>query len=482
MTYRIAIVGRPNVGKSTLFNRLVGKKLAIVHDEPGVTRDWRSADTRLGGVPVQVIDTAGLEDRFDDSLESRMRRQTESAIRGADLVLFVIDARAGLTGLDEHFAAWLRKEDMEVMLICNKAEGRGAEAGGYEAYSLGLGDPNMVSAEHGIGTGELEIELSQRAEAAGATYEEPDLAMNLPLELEDEETAMAEVELDQPMRSYVTYTVDESKPIQIAIVGRPNAGKSTLINALLGEDRMLTGPEAGITRDAISVDYIHKNRDFKIFDTAGLRRRARITQSLEKMSAGDSLRSIKYAQIVILMIDADQGFEKQDLSIARHVIEEGRGLILALNKWDIIEDTTAALNLVRDRIETSMPQVRGVPLITLSALENKNCTRLLDAAVGLHKTWSARIATPVVNRWLREAVSSHPPPLVGGRRIKPRFMTQAKTRPPSFALFGNQVKDLPESYQRFLMNALRRDFDLEGPPLRLFLREGDNPFAKTKKR
>lgn len=473
MAYRIAIVGRPNVGKSTLLNRLAGKKLAIVHDQPGVTRDWREVPVDLAGIPVVLVDTAGLEESFDDSLEARMRSGTEQAIRDADLLLFIIDAQSGLSAMDRHFADWLRELPVEKLLIANKSEARNAEDGLYEAYELGLGEPFGISAEHGIGTGELELELGRKAEASGKAGE-------------DEDEARTDIDVthlpdfDAATEGPLKYVFREDRPLQMSVVGRPNAGKSTLVNQLIGEDRMLTGPEAGITRDAISVSFSAEGREFRAFDTAGLRRRSKIDDSLEKMSASDSIRAVRFSEVVVLMIDAELGLDKQDLTIARHVINEGRALVLALNKWDLVKEPQQLLGDMHHRVEHSLPQIKGVPVVTISAREGRNMQRLMRAVCLAQKQWSARVSTSMLNRWFAELIADHPPPLVAGRRIKPRYISQIKTRPPTFALFGQTVKQLPASWQRYLTNGLRRDFGLEGPPVRLLLREPHNPYAKKK--
>lgn len=453
MSFTVAIIGRPNVGKSTLFNRLVGRKLAIVHNEPGVTRDRREGEGSIADLSFTVIDTAGLEESFDDSLEANMRRQTERALDDADVALMLIDARAGVTPLDEHFAGWMRGRGRPVILVANKCEGKAGAPGLYECYSLGLGDPLPLSAEHGEGIGDLYDALK---EFAPETWNEN----------EDDELADDDGEDDY------------SGPLQLAIVGRPNVGKSTLVNRLIGEERMLTGPEAGVTRDAIQVAWEIDGRPIKLVDTAGLRRKARISKSLETLSVGDTLRSIRYAQVVILVLDANEGLEKQDLSIARHVVEEGRALIIAFNKWDSVPDRKAAMQALRDRMETSLPQVRGLPVVTLSALTGKGAERLLPAALKAYDIWNSRVSTGQLNRWLEQMTEIHPPPLSHGRRIKLRYMTQARTRPPTFAIFTNSAEPPPDSYLRYLVNGMRDDFDMPGTPIRISIRKGDNPFAK----
>ncbi len=452
MGLTVAIVGRPNVGKSTLFNRLVGRRTAIVDDRPGVTRDRREGAARLGDLDFTVIDTAGLDETAAGSLEARMQGQTEQAIDGADAALLMIDARAGITPLDEHFAKWLRGRETPIILIANKCEGEAARAGLYEAFGLGLGEPLALSAEHGQGMGELLDALRPLAFGAEAPRED---------EQEDDEQEEAE----------------QSAPLQMAIVGRPNVGKSTLVNRLLGEERMLTGPEQGITRDAIDVEWICQGRTIRLIDTAGLRRRARVTDRIEGMSAGLSYRAIQFAQLVVLVLDGRQLLEKQDLTIARQVIDEGRVLVLAVNKWDLTPDKNAAMGRLRDRLETSLPQARGLPVVTLSAFTGKRVERLLPAAMGAFEDWNRRVPTSELNRWLDEMTQRHPPPMVAGRRLRLRYVTQAKTRPPTFVLFSSRGTELPAAYRRYLINSLRDDFDLPGIPLRLLVRTGKNPYS-----
>lgn len=445
----IVIAGRPNVGKSTLFNRLVGRRDAIVNDQPGVTRDRREGEASLGGLKFLAVDTAGLEDAFDDSLPARMRRQTETAIGDADLVLLVIDARAGVTPIDEHFASWLRTLSVPVVLVANKCEGRLAEPGTYEAYSLGLGDPVPVSAEHGIG-----MNLLYEAVVAALGVSERGTA-----EETDGDAA--------------------GGPLRLAIVGRPNVGKSTLVNALIGDERLLTGPEAGVTRDAITVEWEYKGHRIALVDTAGLRRKARINEKLEQLSVGDALRAVQYAEVVALILDGEQLLERQDLTIARHVVEEGRALVLVINKWDVVADKRAAMAALNDRLLTSLSQVAGVTVITVSALTGKNLEALMPAVLKSYEVWNQRVPTAALNNWLADVLDRHPPPLASNkRRIRLRYVTQAKARPPTFAIFGNRPEDLPDSYVRYLENSLRDSFNLAGTPIRINMRKGDNPYNK----
>jgi len=453
MSFTVAIVGRPNVGKSTLFNRLVGQRIALVDDTPGVTRDRREGEGRLAGLRFKVIDTAGLEDDRGPGLEARMRRQTEQALAAADVALFLIDARAGVTPLDAHFAAWLRRGKTPVLLVANKSEGKAGEAGVMEAYALGLGEPIAISAEHGEGLAELYDALLPYAEAARAA------------------AAAEEEEEDEAGRE---------KPLQLAIVGRPNVGKSTLANRLLGEERLLTGPQAGITRDAIAVDWSWEGRPVRLVDTAGLRRKAHVEEKLEKLSTADTLRAIRFAEVVVLVLDATQGLEKQDLTIARMVADEGRALVLAASKWDLVEDKAATLRRLEDRIKTSLTQLEGVPLVTVSGATGQGLEKLMEAVFRIHALWNKRVPTSVLNDWLAAVQERHPPPLVAGRRLKLRYMTQANIRPPTFALFASKPGALPDSYRRYLVNLLRRDFDLPGVPIRMMLRKaGKNPYAEA---
>lgn len=457
MSFTVAVIGRPNVGKSTLFNRLCGKRLAIVDDTPGVTRDRREGDAAIAGLEFTLIDTAGLDDSGDESLEARMHDQSERALGDADVALFLIDARAGVTPLDKHFAGWLRKHATPVILVANKCEGGAGESGLMEAFSLGMGEPIPVSAEHGEGLDGLFEALSPFGPG------EPEIV--------EEEFALPEEENDSNW---------ENRPLQLAIIGRPNVGKSTLVNKLLGEDRVLTGPEAGITRDSISVSWTFKNRAIRLIDTAGLRRKARVKKKLEELSVGDTLHSIRFAEAVVLVLDGTLGLEKQDLSIARLVVEEGRALILAVNKWDITKDKKKAMRGIEDRLQTSLPQVRGVPVITCSALNGKGLNKLLPAVLKVHGIWNKRIETGALNRWLEGMLESHPPPVVKGRRLRLRYMTQAKARPPTFILFSSRKDGLAESYLRYLIGGLRETFGLDAVPIRIHLRTGKNPYVDDK--
>ncbi len=454
---KVAIIGRPNVGKSTLFNRLAGKKLALVDDQPGVTRDRREGEGKIGPLRFTVIDTPGLEEAPEASLEGRMRQQTERAIEEAAVCLFLIDARAGLTPLDKTFAMLLRESGKPVVVLANKAESKAGEAGVYEAYALGFGEPIAFSGEHGHGMSELYDVLETLL--AAATDDAPGDAA-------DEEEGW-----DNPL-----------KPLRIAIVGRPNAGKSTLVNRLIGEDRMLTGPEAGITRDAVSVEWTWRSetRDWpiKLWDTAGIRKKAKVVSKLEKLSVADALRAIKFAEVVVLLLDAADPFEKQDLQIADLVLREGRALVIAINKWDIVEDKDAASRAIREQASRLLPQAEGAPLVFLSAQTGRNIDKLMPTATAVYVDWNARVKTPDLNAWLKAAVDRHPPPAVQGRRIRIKYMAQIKTRPPTFVAHGANVDSLPASYQRYLVNGLREVFDLPGVPIRLFFRQAENPYAE----
>src|SRR6056297_1599020 len=465
MPFTLAIVGRPNVGKSTLFNRLVGKRLALVDDQPGVTRDLREGEARLGDLRFTVIDTAGLEEATDGSLQGRMRRLTERAVEMADACLFMLDARVGVTPTDEVFADILRRKSAKVILAANKAEGRAADAGVLEAYALGLDEPLRLSAEHGEGLAELAGILRPMVDAAEAADEVQAPAMNLDVGEDGELTETA------PQR-----------PLQVAIVGRPNAGKSTLVNTLLGEERMLTGPEAGITRDAISVTMDWDGRAVRVYDTAGMRKRAKVQEKLEKLSVGDALRAVKFAEVVVVLLDAEIPFESQDLRIADLAEREGRAVVVAVNKWDLEEDKGAKLAALREAFERLLPQLRGAPLVTVSARTGRGLDRLRQAVVTAHDIWNRRITTARLNQWLGAMLEAHPPPAPGGRRIKMRYMTQVKTRPPGFVVMCSHPDKLPESYSRYLVNGLRDDFAMPGTPIRLTLRSQaeKNPYKDRK--
>jgi len=441
----VAIVGRPNVGKSTLFNRLVGKRVALVDDRPGVTRDRREGEGRLFDLTFRVMDTAGFEDQDPLSLPGRMRAQTEAAVREADVALFLIDGREGLTPLDEEIARWLRSHATPVVVAANKSEGRAGDAGLLEAYSLGLGEPIAISAEHGEGLADL-------------------------------------FEMIRPHVEHEHFTTEAEEaehgdgPLKLAIVGRPNAGKSTLVNKMLGEERMITGPEAGITRDSISTDWEWNSRAVRLVDTAGLRKRAKVEDKLEKLSAFDTKRAIDYAEVVVLLLDATRGLESQDLRIADQVLEEGRALVIALNKWDVAENASSLFNGVKAALEEGLSQLKGVPVLTVSGKTGKGIDQLLGAAFEVRENWSRRVSTGELNRWFERAIEANPPPAPGGKRIKLRYITQVKSRPPSFVVFGTRVDQLPTSYQRYLLNSMRRDLDLGPVPLRLTMRAPKNPF------
>ena len=468
MTLRLAIVGRPNVGKSTLFNRLAGKRLAIVDDRPGVTRDRRFGTGRIGDLDLELIDTAGFEDVTDESLEARMRAQTEAAIRECDVALFVIDSRVGVTQLDEIFADVLRRHDRPVILVANKAEGRQGDEGTQEAFRLGLGEPIPLSAEHGEGLADLYAALTAFVEEP----EEPEDADEA-----DFEAAVAAEREDGDDGNDEAEPVDD-RPLRIAIVGRPNAGKSTLVNRLIGEDRLLTGPEAGITRDAIPVDWTWGGRAIRLVDTAGLRRKARVQEGLEKLSTADTIRAITFAEVVILVVDATHPFEIQDLQIADLVEREGRALVFVLAKWDLIDEPQSRLAEIRDSLDRQLPQVRGAPLVALSAETGRNVDRLMPAVFKVHENWSTRVKTRDLNDWLAMAIQRHPPPAVNGRRIRPKYMAQTKARPPTFVLFATRAEQLPDHYRRYLVHALRESFELPGVPIRLSVRSSRNPFVE----
>ncbi len=468
MTAIVALIGRPNVGKSTLFNRLVGKKLALVDDRPGVTRDRREGDATLGHLRFKVIDTAGLEEADKDSLAGRMRAQTETAIAQADVVVFMIDARLGLTPMDQPFAELVRRSGKPVILLANKAEGKKGADGIIDAYSLGLGDPVPFSAEHGEGTADL-LEALAPFVADEPEDEDED-------EDEDEQAAWDDVAGDDSEE-----TLDPNRPLRVTIIGRPNAGKSTLVNRMIGEERLLTGPEAGITRDTISVDWEWRGHKVKLFDTAGMRKRARIEEKLEKLSVADSLRAIRFAEVVVVLLDATIPFEKQDLTLVDLTEREGRAVVIGLNKWDLVADKQGLLAELKEKANHLLAQVRGVPIVPLSGLAGEGIDRLMQAVFQAYEVWNRRVSTARINRWLEGVLSAHPPPAVAGRRIKIRYMTQAKARPPTFALFGNQLEHLPVSYVRYLVNNLREGFDLPGTPIRLHRRGGHNPYDKERK-
>ena len=476
MSFTLAIVGRPNVGKSTLFNRLVGRKLALVDDQPGVTRDLREGAARLADLRFTVIDSAGLEEVTDDSLQGRMRRLTERAVEMADVCLFVIDARQGVTATDQVFADILRKKNANVILAANKAEGRAADAGVLDAYSLGLGEPLRLSAEHGEGMDELYYILRPMSEAfaARAVQDSPEVDVDL---------TEAEAELGEEEIEANAHKPTLERPLQIAVIGRPNAGKSTLINKIIGEERLLTGPEAGITRDAISVQSEWGGVPFRIFDTAGMRKRAKISDKLEKLSVSDGIRAVKFAEVVVVLLDAAIPFETQDLRIADFAETEGRAVVVAVNKWDLEEDKQEKLTALRDMFERLLPQLRGAPLVTVSARTGQGLDRLQAAILRAHDIWNRRISTGRLNQWLAAMTEAHPPPAPGGRRIKMRYMTQVKTRPPGFVVMCAHADMVPESYKRYLVNGLRANFDMPGTPIRLTLRSqsDQNPFKDRTK-
>ncbi len=453
MTPRLAIVGRPNVGKSTLFNRLAGKPLAMVDDRPGVTRDRKEAMGRLGDIDLRLIDTAGYEDA-PGGIEERMRIQTERALQDADICVFLIDGREGVTGLDERFAEILRRTSKPVILAVNKREGRQGADGSMEAYALGLGEPVDISAAHGEGMGDLYAALRAAMETMGTYEAEPEFDPDA----EDDEDG-------------------DTPPLRIAVVGRPNVGKSTLVNALIGEDRLITGPEAGLTRDAIAVEWEWEGRRVRLHDTAGLRKRGKVDDRLERMSAADTLRAIKFAEIVLLLVDAERPFEKQDLIIADRVAEEGRGLVVLISKWDTVTDKPAALKELQLEFDRLLPQVKGAPMVPVSAVTGRGLDRIMPAVAGLHRNWAAKVKTRDLNDWLREMTERHPPPAVDGRRVRLKYMAQTKGRPPTFVLMASRAAHLPESYKRYLINGLRQAFDMPGVPIRLIVKAGRNPYV-----
>ncbi|MEO1488567.1 MAG: ribosome biogenesis GTPase Der [Pseudomonadota bacterium] len=472
MKPNVIIIGRPNVGKSTLFNRLVGKKLALVDDQPGVTRDRRMGDAEVAGLAFTIVDTAGWEDEDPNSLPGRMRAQTEVSLEGADAALFVVDARAGLTPLDEEIAQFLREQPGEhgqpvpVVLVANKAEGATGEAGVLESYALGLGDPVPLSAEHGEGVADLFAALwpiiGDKAEAAEAA----EAAAAQAFEEDDEDAPLG--------------------PLKLAIVGRPNAGKSTLVNRLLGEDRLLTGPEAGITRDSIAIDWewtdpkTGEPREIRLIDTAGMRKKRNVTEKLEKLSVADARRAVDFAEVVVLLLDATQGLEHQDLKIASMVLEEGRALMIAINKWDVADEPSALFNGIRAALDDGLAQVRGLPLLAVSAKTGKGLDAMLGAAFALRESWSRRVPTAALNRWFDDALAANPPPAPGGRRVKLRYITQAGTRPPRFVIFGTRLDDLPKSYERYLVNGIRAKLGFDAVPVRVTLKSPKNPYNANK--
>lgn len=472
MTFSLAIVGRPNVGKSTLFNRLIGKRVALVDDQPGVTRDLREGEARLGHVRFVAIDTAGLEEATDESLQGRMRKLTESAIEVADVCLFVIDSRVGVTPLDQFFAEILRKKAKYVILAANKSEGRASDAGFFESYSLGLGEPVRISAEHGEGMTDLLSQLVpiQEKLLQEASYVSPIVDIDVPNDNED-----------ATLLSYKMPT--KEKPLQIAVIGRPNSGKSTLINKIIGEERLLTGPEAGITRDAISLQLDWQGVPVRIFDTAGMRKKAKINDKIEKLSVGDGLRAVKFAEVVVVLLDAAIPFEQQDLRIAGLAEREGRSVVVAVNKWDIEKNKQEKLRNMREAFQRLLPELRGAPLVTVSAKNGSGLERLNSEIMKAHKVWNKRIVTSPLNIWLSEMIAAHPPPAPNGKRIKLRYITQAKSRPPGFVVMCSNPSKLPTSYSRYLVNGLREAFDLPGTPIRLTMRSqaDKNPFKNRKK-
>lgn len=451
MTFTVAIIGRPNVGKSTLFNRLVGRRVALVDDRPGVTRDRREGEARLGDIEFKAIDTAGLEESAPDSLSGRMRMQTETAISQSDAIFFLIDARAGPTPVDHAFADVVRKSGKPVVLVANKSEGTAGESGRLEAYALGLGEPVPISAEHDEGMSDL--------------YD-----------------ALHAILPEQSASQSPVPAADESRPIRVAIVGRPNSGKSTLINRLIGQERLLTGPEAGITRDSIAVDHDWEGHRFRIYDTAGLRRRSRVDEKLEKLSVADALNAVRFAEVVVVLLDVENAFEEQDQRIADLVEQEGRAIVIAINKWDLKEKAAGAIGKLRKQAEEKMTQIKGVPLVAVSGLTGEGLERLMQAIVDAYEVWNRRVPTSALNRWFEQVVSAHPPPAVSGRSLRLNYITQPKSRPPSFVVFCTRADAVPDAYKRYLLNSLRDTFELPGTPIRLALREKDNPYKGRAKR
>ena len=472
MTLCVAIVGRPNVGKSTLYNRLTGTRHAIVDDQPGVTRDRREGDASLAAMRFRLIDTAGLENAQPGSLEDRMRKQTELAVFQADVTMLVIDGRSGLLPDDLFFARQIRKAGANVIVLVNKCEGQAGQSVLAEAWQLGLGEPVPISAAHGDGLSGLYDALLDAVTSLGRGDELFD---------DDVDDAFDDEQIDssEEPEEEVWFDKEKDLPIRVAVVGRPNMGKSTLVNSLIGEDRLLTGPEAGITRDSITLPFIHNDREFRLVDTAGIRRQARVTDKVEKLMVTDASRSIQFARVCILMLDARQPPHKQDMVIARQITDEGRALVIAANMWDDVADKQKALSQIYDRLETSLAQVRGVPVVPISGMYGRGFDKLLKAVEDMHAIWNMRISTGRLNRWLEPMLEAHPPPLSQGRRLRIRYMTEVKTRPPTFALFASKPVDLPESYLRYLIGGLRQDFGLEGIPIRMILRKGKNPYASS---
>ncbi len=472
MSFTVAIVGRPNVGKSTLFNRLVGKKLALVDDTPGVTRDRRPGDAKLMDLRFRIIDTAGLEEAGPETLEGRMRAQTEKAIDEADLSLFVVDAKMGLTPVDQSLAEMLRRRGKPVVLVANKSEARGSDGGFYDAYTLGLGEPVPISAEHGQGMIDLRDAIVEAIGPERAFGDDED----------DEAVTDIDVRMSDTEDEELEPAYDETKPLRVAIVGRPNAGKSTLINRFLGEDRLLTGPEAGITRDSISVEWDWRGRTIKMFDTAGMRRKARVQEKLEKLSVADTLRAIRFAETVVIVFDATIPFEKQDLQIVDLVLREGRAAVLAFNKWDLVEEPQAVLADLREKTERLLPQARGIRAVPISGQTGYALDKLMQNIIDTDMVWNKRISTARLNRWLDGVQIQHPPPAVSGRRLKLKYMTQVKARPPAFMISCTRPDAVPESYLRYLINGLRTDFQMPGVPVRIHLRASENPFENKRKK
>lgn len=480
MSFTLAIVGRPNVGKSTLFNRLVGKRLALVDNTPGVTRDRRAGEAKLSDLRFTIFDTAGLEEGKEGSLSDRMRQQTAAGIEEADLILMLFDARTGVVPMDVHFAEWLRRSNKPVILGANKCEGKMIIEGLYDAYSLGLGEPVGLSAEHGEGLAELYGVIVEELRAIG---------IDPYADEEDEKGNRTDNDGNQPEEGDLDFEFKDDedsggpqRPLRLAIVGRPNAGKSTLINYLVGEERLITGPEAGLTRDSIAVDWEWEGKKVKLFDTAGMRKKARVQEKLEKLSVTDSLRAIQFAEVVVLLLDAERGIETQDLKIAEHIVREGRALVIVLNKWDAVDDRIAVQKTLKDALTRSLPQLKGAQLLNFSGLTGQGVQKLMPAVEEVYDLWNARIPTSALNKWLADTIENHAPPAVSGRRIRIRYGAQIKTRPPTFLLFCNRPEDLPDSYKRYLENELRRAFDIPGTPLRLIFKKTDNPYEGRRKK